>query len=51
MKELQLRVRKVSPKESVSFRCVGCGECCKNIYQQVPFGSLWLHRLFFENKR
>ena len=45
MNELQLKMRKVSPKESVSFRCVGCGECCKNIYQQVPLEALDIYRM------
>lgn len=36
---------KIKPKDNIPFKCVGCGECCRNIYQQVPIEGLDAFRM------
>ena len=35
----------VSPKERVHFKCIGCGACCRNVYQAVPVETLDAFRI------
>ena len=32
MDELYQNLVRLSPKEQVPFRCIGCGECCKHVH-------------------
>lgn len=45
MDELYKNLVKLSPKDNVPFKCVGCGECCKNVNQQVPIETLDAFRI------
>lgn len=45
MSEMLPNTKIVSPKEQVHFKCVGCGQCCKNVYQQVPIEPLDAYRM------
>lgn len=36
---------RLSPKEQVPFRCIGCGECCRQVHMQVPVETLDAFRI------
>lgn len=36
---------RLSPKEQVPFRCIGCGACCKHVHMQVPVETLDAFRI------
>lgn len=36
---------RLSSKEQVPFRCIGCGECCKHVHMQVPVETLDAFRI------
>lgn len=40
MDELYQNLVRLSPKEQVPFRCIGCGACCKHVHMQVPVETL-----------
>lgn len=45
MDELYQNLVRLSPKEQVPFRCIGCGECCKHVHMQVPVEALDAFRI------
>lgn len=45
MSEMLPNTKKVSPREKIPFKCVGCGQCCRNVYQQVPIEPLDAFRM------
>lgn len=45
MSELLPNTKIISPKETVHFKCIGCGQCCRNVYQQVPIEPLDAFRM------
>ncbi|HBR78208.1 MAG TPA: hypothetical protein DEA39_05190 [Lachnospiraceae bacterium] len=45
MDELYQNLVRLSPKEQVPFRCIGCGECCKHVHMQVPVETLDAFRI------
>ncbi len=45
MSEMLPNTKKVSPREQVHFKCIGCGQCCRNVYQQVPIEPLDAFRM------
>ena len=40
MDELYKNLVKLKPKDNVPFKCIGCGECCKHVKEQVPVETL-----------
>ncbi len=36
MRKEELKFISVAPKEHIRFKCIGCGVCCRNVYQSVP---------------
>ena len=42
MDELYKNLVKLKPKDNVPFKCIGCGECCKHVKEQVPVEP-WMH--------
>ena len=45
MDELYQNLVRLSPKEQVPFRCIGCGECCRHVHMQVPVETLDAFRI------
>ena len=45
MNDSVLNVVPVSTSDRVSFKCIGCGTCCKHVRQSVPIEPLDLFRL------
>lgn len=45
MDELYQNLVRLSPKEQVPFRCIGCGACCKHVHMQVPVETLDAFRI------
>ena len=45
MDELYQNLVKLSPKDQVPFRCIGCGACCKHVHMQVPVETLDAFRI------
>lgn len=45
MSEMLPNTKIVTLKEQVHFKCVGCGQCCRNVYQQVPIEPLDAFRM------
>ena len=45
MNESVLNMKKVSVREHIPFRCIGCGACCRHVRQSVPLESLDVFRL------
>ncbi len=45
MREEALKFVSVSPKDHIRFKCIGCGACCKNVYQSVPIETLDAFRI------
>ncbi len=45
MDELFKNLVKLKPKDNVPFKCTGCGECCRNVHEQVPIESLDAFRI------
>lgn len=45
MGEMLPNTKIVLPEERVHFKCVGCGQCCRNVYQQVPIEPLDAFRM------
>lgn len=45
MNEMLPNTKKVSPREQIHFKCIGCGQCCRNVYQQVPVEPLDAFRI------
>lgn len=45
MDELYQNLVRLSPKEQVPFRCIGCGECCRHVHMQVPVEALDAFRI------
>jgi len=45
MDELYKNLVKLKPKDNVPFKCIGCGECCKHVKEQVPVETLDAFRI------
>ena len=45
MDELYQNLVRLSPKEQIPFRCIGCGECCRHVHMQVPVETLDAFRI------
>ena len=47
MDELYKNLVKLKPKDNVPFKCIGCGECCKHVKEQVPVETLDAFRIAY----
>ncbi len=45
MDALYKNLVRVGSKERIPFKCIGCGECCKHVNQQVPLEALDAYRM------
>ena len=45
MDELYKNLVKLKPKDNVPFKCIGCGDCCKHVKEQVPVETLDAFRI------
>lgn len=45
MDELYKNLVRLKPKDNVPFKCIGCGECCKHVKEQVPVETLDAFRI------
>lgn len=45
MEEVYKNMVSVKPKEKIPFKCIGCGECCRHVKEQVPIEALDAFRI------